>query len=58
MVSRTDLRTELIVAAGIALSVHGGLEVGARFMAERNVPQSVAERVLLKPWQRRATDIR
>ena len=56
MIMRLDLRTELTVAAGIALSIHGGIEAGARFMAQRGVPQSVAERVLLRPWQRRSSD--
>ena len=57
MVERTDLRTELNVACGIALAHYGGLEADARFMCARGVPLSVARRTLLRPSQRRATDL-
>lgn len=57
MIERTDLRTELNVACGIALAHYGGIEAGARFMRARGVPLSVACRTLLYPTQRRATDL-
>ena len=56
MYERTNLRMELTVAAGIALSIHGGIDAAARFMAHRGVPHNVAERVLLHPDQRRKSD--
>lgn len=58
MIQRTNIQMELDVSSGIALSLYGGIEAGAKFMYGRGIPISVACRTLLYPELRRNRDPR
>lgn len=53
---RCDLHTANNVRSGLVVLDMYGPAVAARWMRMRGIPLGVAEKVILKPWQRRHGD--
>ena len=56
MTDRVDSRLSIAVNKGLAAMYLQGLSAGIRVMRAEGVPANIAERALLKPRHRRATD--